>query len=176
MPFADKFRAMMEFPFPGDALGDFIVKEVDVRHHGGTAGVYAYDVRLVLRGPGGQQGVRRALKPLLAQHPTTFSGYGTPYQLWFGKPEIASLGDRRYEVRVEGGGARTYLGDDLARFLDHLVAQGLAAVDPEPAAQTEQVEAYLEGYRAEVQRLVGRYRYRLHRLDAAHRDAKEESG
>ena len=61
MPFADKFRAMMDFPFPGDTLGGLIVESVEVSHHGGSAGVYCYDVRLVLRGPGGQQGVRRAL-------------------------------------------------------------------------------------------------------------------
>ena len=165
MPFADKFRAMVDFPFPGDSLGNFIVEDVEASHHGGTAGVYAYDVRLVLRGPGGQQGVRRALKPLLDRHPTTFSGYGNPYQLWFAKPQIESLGDQRYEVRVEGGGARTYLGDDLERFLDYLVAEGIATVAPEPAAQAEQVAAYLEQYRAEIARHVSRYRYRLHKLE-----------
>jgi hypothetical protein len=141
------------------------VESVDVRHHKGSAGSYAYDVRLVLRGPGGQQGVRRALKPLLAQHPTTFSGYGNPYQLWFGTPEIQSLGDGRYEVTVEGGGARTYLQDDLVRFLGYLAAEGLAAVDPEPAALAEQVEAYMERYRAQIKRDVDRYRYRLRKLE-----------
>ena len=165
MPFADKFRAMMDFPFAGDTLGGFDVESVDVSHHGGSAGIYCYDVRLVLYGSGGQQGVRRALKTLFASHPTTFSGYGNPYQLWFGKPEIECLGDRRYEVRVEGGGARTYLQDDLARFLDYLVAEGIVTTDPEPAAQAEQVEAYLERYRAEIQRHVNRYRYRLRKLE-----------
>jgi hypothetical protein len=167
MPFADKFRAMMDFPFPGDILGDFVVESVDVSHHGGTAGMYCYDVRLVLNGPGGQQGVRRALKALLSSHPTTFSGYGNPYQLWFGKPQIESLGDSRYEVQVEGGGARTYLQDDLARFLDYLVAEKIATVDPEPAVQAEQVETYLEQYRAEIKRDVNRYRYRLRKLEQA---------
>jgi hypothetical protein len=165
MPFADKFRAMVDFPFPGDTIGEFVVEDVEVSHHGGTAGVYGYDVRLVLRGPGGQQGVRRALKPLLSRHPTTFSGYGNPYQLWFGRPQLESLGDKRYEVRIEGGGARTYLQDDLERFLEHLVSEGIAAVDPEPAALAEQVEAYLEQYRAEIARHVSRYRYRLRKSE-----------
>jgi len=167
MPFADKFRAMMDFPFPGDKLGDFLVESVDVSHHGGSAGIYCYDVRLILRGPGGQHGVRSALKPLLSLHPTTFSGYGNPYQLWFGKPEIESLGDRRYEVRVEGGGARTYLQDDLERFLDYLAAEGLTTIVPEPAAQAERVETYLEQYRAEIKRDVDRYRYQLRKLKKA---------
>jgi hypothetical protein len=165
MPFADKFRAMMDFPFPGDILGGLLVEEVDVSHHSGSAGMYAYNVRMVLNGPGGQQGIRRALKGLFSLHPTTFSGYGNPYQLWFGKPQIESLGDRRYEVRVEGGGARTYLQDDLERFLEYLVAEGIATVGPEPASLTEQVETYLEQYRAEIKRDVGRYRYRLRRLE-----------
>lgn len=167
MPFADKFRAMMEFPFPGDTLGALLVEEVEVSHHSGEAGMYAYDVRMVLSGPGGQQGVRRALKGLFALHPTTFSGYGNPYQLWFGRPEIVGLGDRRYEVRVKGGGARTYLQDDLERFWDYLVAEGIAAADPEPAAQAERVEAYLDQYRAQIKRHVGRYRYKLRKLERA---------
>ena len=41
---------------------------------------YAYAVRMTLSGPGGQQGVRRALKALFSAHPMTFSGYGNPYQ------------------------------------------------------------------------------------------------
>jgi hypothetical protein len=165
MPFADKFRAMMDFPFPGDTLGDLYVESVDVSHHSGSAGMYSYSVRLVLCGPGGQQGVRRALKAMLSSHPTTFSGYGNPYQLWFGKPQIESLGEHRYEVQVEGGGARTYLQDDLERFLDYLVTEGIATSDPEPAAQAERVEAYLEQYRAQIKRHVDRYRYKLHKLE-----------
>ena len=30
MPFAKKFRAMMNFPFPGETIGDFTVESVDV--------------------------------------------------------------------------------------------------------------------------------------------------
>jgi hypothetical protein len=181
MPFADKFRAMMDFPFPGDTLGGMLVECVDVRHHSGSAGSYAYSVRLVLRGPGGQQGVRRALKPLLSLHPTTFSGYGNPYQLWFGKPQIERLGDKRYEVRIEGGGARTYLQDDLERFLEYLAREGIATLDPEPAAQIELVEGYLEAYRTQIKRHVDRYRYQLRKLasstapGASGNSAQEES-
>lgn len=165
MPFADKFRAMMDFPFPGDRLGGFTVESVDVSHHGGSAGMYCYDVRLVLHGPGGQQGVRKALQPLVDQHPTTFSGYGNPYQLWFGRPKITSLGDKRYAVRIEGGGARTYLQDDLLRFLDYLITEEIATLAPEPAVQAEQVETYLEQYRTQVKRSVDRYRYQLRKRE-----------
>lgn len=160
----------MEFPFPGDTVGGFVVEDVDVSHQSGDAGMYAYSARLVLRGPGGQQGVRRALQALLSSHPTTFSGYGNPYQLWFGKPQIESLSDKRYEVRVQGGGARTYLQDDLKRFLEYLVAEGIATVGPEPASLTEQVETYLEQYRAEIKRDVDRYRYRLLKLERESRE------
>jgi hypothetical protein len=30
MPFANKFRAMMDFPLAGDTVGSFLVEEVDV--------------------------------------------------------------------------------------------------------------------------------------------------
>jgi len=163
MPFADKFRAMMRFPFAGESVGGFVVESVDVRHESGGAGRYAYPVQMVLRGPGGQQGVLRALKALFASHPMTFSGYGNPYQLWFGKPEIESLGDQRYAVTVEGAGARVFLTEELERFLAYLGAQGQLATQAEPAAQETLVEAYLEGYKAEIQRLVGRYRSKLRR-------------
>jgi hypothetical protein len=165
MPFAKKFRAMMEFPFAGDTVGGFAVESVDVRDKPGDPGRYRYSVRMVLCGPGGQQGVRRALQPLFSSHPTTFSGYGNPYQLWCGKPEIEPLGDRRYAVRVEGAGARVFLEDELRRFLGYLDEEGLLAAAPERAAREALVEAYLERYRAEIQRKVGRYRSRLRRTE-----------
>jgi hypothetical protein len=160
MPFAAKFRAMMDLPFAGDTLGGFDVESMDVSHRSGELG-YAYSVRMVLRGPGGQQGVRRALKDLLSAHPTTFSGYGNPYQLWCGKPEIESLGDRRYAVSVEGAGARVYLEQELRRFLASLDQEGYLADRPDIAPRETLVEAYMERYRAEIKRKVGRYRRRL---------------
>ena len=157
MPFANKFRAMMGFPFPGDAIGDFTVESVDVRDEWGHPEGYAYSVAMVLCGPGGKQGVKRALGPFFAQHPTTFSGYGNPYQLWFGKPEVESLGDRRYAVTVKGSGVRIFLEQDLERVLGHLVELGhLAEEDVEGL-----LEAYLDAYRADIKRSVDRYRRRL---------------
>lgn len=161
MPFADKFRAMMDFPFAGDTVGAYLVESVDVGHESGGPGIYKYAVRLVLRGPGGQHGVRQALKPLFCTHCTTFSGYGNPYQLWFGRPEIEVLGDSRYAVTVEGAGARTYLEADLARFLAYLTDAGRLQSPPGPAAQEALVGDYLDQYRSEVKRLVDRYRAKL---------------
>jgi hypothetical protein len=160
MPFAKKFRAMMGFPFAGDKVGDFTVEHVDVGCDPHGSGRYTYPVRLVLHGRGGQRGVRTALKEMLRSRTTTFSAYGNGYQLWFAKPEIVSLGDRRYEVRVEGAGARVTLKDELHRFAVYLQEAG--ALGPEGA---DLVEEYLEGYRGEVKRLVGRYRSKLRRRE-----------
>lgn len=161
MPFANKFRAMMDFPFAGDTIGGFEVESVDVRDERGGSEGYTYAVSIVLRGPGGKQGVQRVLKPLLSSHPTTFSGYGNPYQLWFRKPEIESLGDRRYAVSVKGAGARVYLEPDLDRFLRYLEDEGHLATLPDPSARETLVETYLEQYRAEIRRKVDRYRRKL---------------
>ena len=163
MPFANKFRAMMDLPLPGDAVGDFIAENVEVDDVRSGWDGYAYSVRIVLHGPGGKAGVKRALRALLAQRVTTFSSYGNPYQLWFGKPEIESLGGRRYGVTVEGAGARIDLTTDLERFLDYLDAEGHVA--PRPDAATRLVEAYVEGYRTDVGRRVERYRRRLKRTE-----------
>lgn len=161
MPFARKFRAMMDFPFPGDTMGDFTVESVEVHdEHGGGEG-YVYGVRMVLRGPGGVQGVQRALKTFFAQHPTTFSGFGNPYQLWFRKPEIESLGEQRYAVAVKGAGARVYLELELARFLQYLDQAGHLAEPRDAAGQEALVERYLERYRGEIKRRVERYDRKL---------------
>ncbi|MBN1875613.1 MAG: hypothetical protein JXA33_15415 [Anaerolineae bacterium] len=161
MPFAKKFRAMMGFPFPGDTVGDFTVESVDVRDEQGGSEGYVYGVRMVLCGPGGQQGLQRALKSLFSQHPTTFSGYGNPYQLWFRKPEIESLGDKRYEVCVKGSGVRIYLAPELARFLDYLEENRQSATPLAPTDRGKLVEDYLEQYRSEIKSKVDRYRRRL---------------
>lgn len=161
MPFADKFRAMLDFPFAGDYVGAFLVESVEVGHEGAGAGRYVYPVRLVLRGPGGRQGVLRALKALLSSHPMTFSGYGNPYQLWFGKPEVESLGEQRYAVTVEGAGARVFLAEELERFLAYLDTQGQLVAPSEGTQREPLVQAYLELYQAEIRRRVGRYRGRL---------------
>jgi len=165
MPFANKFRAMMDFPFAGDTVGGFTVEHVDVRHRSGSTGQYLYSVQMTLHGPGGQQGVRRALKALFSSHPMTFSGYGNPYQLWFGKTEVESLGSKRYAVRVEGAGARVFLEDELDRFLEYLDEEGRLATGPDPAAREMLVETYLEQYRAWIRQKVDRYRRRLQRTE-----------
>jgi hypothetical protein len=164
MPFANKFRAMMDLPFVGDTLGGFEVESMDVRHRSGELG-YAYSVHMVLSGPGGQQGVRRAVKPLLCQQPTTFSGYGTPYQLWFGKPEIESLGNKRYAVRIEGAGARISLAQELDRFLADLEEQGQWTPQDAGRDRKALVQGYLDRYRAEIKRQVDRYRRKIRRIE-----------
>ena len=161
MPLAKKFRAMMDFPFPGDTMGNFTVESVDVYVVKEDKGGIVYGVRMALSGPGKVQNVQQAIKALFSQHPTTFSGYGNPYQLWFMKPEIESLGEQRYAVTVQGAGARVYLEPELMRFLQYLNESNHLAAPSDPAAQETLVETYLERYRLEIQRRVGRYTRKL---------------
>jgi hypothetical protein len=121
---------------------------------------------MVLCGLGGKQGVKRALAPFFAQHPTTFSGYGNPYQLWFRKPEIEGLGHKRYAVIIKGAGVRILLEQDLERLLAHLVGQGhLAEEDVEGL-----LDAYLEAYHADAKRVIDRYRRRLRKMEPETRE------
>ena len=165
MPFAVKFRAAMGFPFEGDTVGGFTVESVDVRDKRSGEDGYVYEAKIVLHGPGGKQGVWRALKPIFSSHPTTFSGYGNPYQLWFRKPKIESLGDKRYAVSVKGAGARIYLEPELDRFLRYLEDEGRLVAQPDPAIREALVETYLEQYRAEIKRKVDRYRRKLQKTE-----------
>ena len=52
MPFAAKFRAAMQIPFPGDEIAGFRVEDVDVQHRGLGDGRYEYPLRMVLEGKG----------------------------------------------------------------------------------------------------------------------------
>ena len=156
MPFAKKFQAMVNFPFEGEVIDGFTVESVDVRNvQGGSMG-YIYGVHMVLQGTGGQQGVRRALKELIASRPVTFSGYGNPYQLWFRKPTltIESLGDKRYDVKVEGAGMRIYLGNELDRFLHYLEHAGVVLPQEDQLDRDALIETYLEQYKTKISRKV----------------------
>ncbi len=173
MPFAKKFRAMMDFPFPGDTIGDLTAESVEVLDERGVSEGYVYGVRMVLKGSGGVQGVKRTLKTFFSQHPTTFSGYGNPYQLWFRKPEIESLGDQRYLVIVKGAGGRVFLEQDLGRFLQYLSEGSHLAVPLEPADEEKLIEAYLERYQAEIKRQVERYYRKLANFNQAGSEGEE---
>ena len=140
-------------PFVGDRIGDFCVEHVSVGHDPIGHGRYEYPIRIVLRGVGGQQGVRSVLASLFRSHPMTFSDYGNPYQLWFGRPSIESLG------------ARVFLEDELDRFLDHLCEQGRLKDRPDEEARQSILVAYMERYQAAMKRRVGRYRSRLRRAE-----------
>ena len=152
-------------PFVGDRIGDFCVEHVSVGHDPIGHGRYEYPLRIVLRGVGGQQGVRSVLASLFRSHPMTFSGYGNPYQLWFGRPSIESLGDRRYAVEIQGLGARVFLEDEIDSFLDHLCEQGRLKDRPDEEARQSILVAYMERYQAAMKRRVGRYRSRLRRAE-----------
>ena len=90
--------------------------------------------------------------------------------LWFRKPEIESLGDKRYKVRVAGGGARIYLENDLYRLLAYLEEKGLLAEAPETPDREVLVETYLQEYQAEVRRKVARYQGKVRRLEKKEED------
>ena len=168
MPFAKKFQAMVDLPFADDVVDGFTIESVEVRNIQGGSSGYIYGVQVVLCGPGGQQGVRRALKNLLASHPVTFSGYGNPYQLWFRKPtlSIESLGDKRYAVEVQGAGMRIYIGDELKRFLAHLEKVGMTVPVDDQLARDAVVEEYLHAYRTLISSKVNRYYRKLRSKNA----------
>ena len=165
MPFAKNFAASFSLPFPGDALEGFTVESIEARDEPASVeGLHRYSVRMVLRGPGGQTGVRRAVQALLGRQPTTFSAYGNPYQLWCDRPQIEPLGDRRYAVTVCAAGMRIALRGELVRFLEYLEAAGRLAPSSDGASHEALAAAYEKAYAEETYRQVTRYRSRLSRL------------
>ena len=169
MPFAKKFQATVGFPFPGDTFEGFLVEMIDVRDEaGGPGSLHRYTVEMIVSGLGGQQGVRRALRPFVEMEPLTFSGYGNSYSCWLGRPEIESLGNKRYHVTILAGSARIDLEGALERFIEHLREKGALSeqtLDTEGVAE-QLVQSYLDAYRTEVRLHVGRYRSKLKRIAA----------
>ena len=145
MPFANKFKFTLGIPDAGKRLGDFLVESTSVRHAPQGDGRYEYPVELVLDGPGGKQAVSKTIRDRFGGFRTTFSGYGNPYQLRFGRFEVESLGDRRYRVSSRGIGGRFDLAKELRRFVDYAEANGVRA-------DGSLIEPYIEAYRKDVTR------------------------
>ena len=145
MPFANKYRFTMRMPCSGETLGDFVVEECTVEHEEHGNGTISYPMTIVLRGPGGGQAVRRTIRERFAGGHTTFSGYGNPYQLQFGRFDVESLGYRRYRVTGCGTGVRF----DLARELRRFVAYASAC---DRQIDESLIGSYLESYKRDVTR------------------------
>ena len=152
MPFANKFILTMQFPKIGDMIGDYAVEESEVECAPIGNGQYSYPTRMILAGKGGQKGVRTALKDLVSKRRFTFSGYGNPYQLWFGKTKVESLTNNRYQVKVNGLGSRVFLERELERYLTYLSEHGFLNKKWSEDAGSEALNAYMELYKAEARR------------------------
>ena len=117
---------------------------------------------MVLRGKGGRQGVRNALRDLLRARTTTFSGFGNPYHCGFGRYEVTSLGEQRYEVIVRGIGVRVFLREELERFCQYLDEAG--ALSGSGPASTSLLDAYMEAYMRGVSNKAANYRRKIGRI------------
>ena len=164
MPFAPKFRAMMALPCLGTRSAISWSRASPWGTRAAPRASTPIPWRMVLRGvfllgAGGRQAGHQSRSFVSAAPP--FRAYGTPYHLWFGPAPIEKLDTGRYEITAEGAGARVHLEQDLERFCQHLADQGLLAADANERHAL--VTAYLDGWRAEIARLVGRYRTKLAR-------------
>jgi hypothetical protein len=152
MPFANKFILTMQFPKAGDEIGGFTVEESEVECAPRGNGQYSYPTRMILAGKGGQQGVRAALKKLVSKRRFTFSGYGNPYQLWFGKMTVESLPNNRYQVKIDGLGSRVFLERELERYLTYLLEKGFLSKKWSEDSGAKALTEYMEIYKAEARR------------------------
>lgn len=152
MPFARKYQFTMRIPGASGRVGAFSVESCEVGHDERGDGTIDYPVSMVLSGKGGAQGVRKAVREHLDRGRTTFSGFGNPYQLRFGRFEVESLGGSRYRVTSRGIGVRIDLERELRRFVAY------ARLRRKPATGAL-VAAYLEDYRRDVTRKTPEIEY-----------------
>lgn len=139
MPFAQKYRFAMRFPEPGDTIDGFRVESCEVGHDEKGDGTIFYPFVILLSGKGGRQGVGKAVRAAFAHGHTTFSGFGNPYQLRFGRFTVEALGTGRYSVTGCGYGCRIDLERELSRFVAYARLHGKSADD---AVVAEYIEAY----------------------------------
>ena len=145
MPFADKYRFTMGLPKAGGRIGGFLVESCEVSHDERGDGTIHYPLSMVLSGKGGKQAAAREVREAFGRGHTTFSGFGNPYQLHFGRFETETLGDGRYRVTGRGLGVRFDLERELRRFAAYALLRGESADDA-------LVGTYLEDYKREVTR------------------------
>lgn len=91
MRFVIKFRAMMDMPLAGDRLGNMAVESVTVEHESHTSGLYAYPLRLLLRGPGGQAA---GISNYFCRDAKTFDYTVTGMNEYY--PSILSMADQKW--------------------------------------------------------------------------------
>lgn len=145
MPFARKYQFTMRIPEAGGRVGGFAVRSCLVRHRERGDGTIDYPVSMVLEGPGGRQALQKAIRAELDRGRTTFSGFGNPYQLRFGRFEVRSLGRNRYRVAARGIGVRIDLERELRRFVAYARLR-------RKAAGGALIPAYLQDYRRDIAR------------------------
>jgi hypothetical protein len=152
VPFAGKYQFTMRIPEAGGRISGFTVEQCTVGHTERGDGTIEYPVSMVLAGSGGRQGVRKAVREHFRRGHTTFSGYGNPYQLLFGRFEVESLGGSRYRVTARGIGVRIDLERELHRFVAYARLTGRPIDD-------ELIAAYLADYRRDVTRKKPKLEY-----------------
>ena len=136
---------MMDFPFPGDIVGDFKVESVDVHDEWGAPEGYVYGCDGAARAGGASSPARAQTSVFPASNHLR---YGNPYQLWFRKPEIENPASMLCSER-EGIRSAYLSAPELERFLTTFADKDAPAAS-DTAARGKLIEDYLEKYRAEI--------------------------
>lgn len=152
MPFAGAFRSGMRFPEEGTIVDGFTVETVRVEQVGSGAGRYEYPIVITVRGKGGKDGAKKALKPLFDRQVTIFSEFGNPYQCSIGPVQAERTAPECYRLTAHGVGVRVHLRRELLRFLASLGREALPGGITGASDETQAllVDRYLESYMADT--------------------------
>lgn len=152
MPFAGAFRSGMRFPDEGTIIDGFTVEAVRVEQVGSGAGRYEYPIEITVRGRGGKDGSKKALKPLFDRQVTIFSEFGNPYQCSIGPTQAERIAPECYRLTARGVGVRVNLRRELLRFLASLGREALPGGSEEAGeeARARLVDRYLDSYMADT--------------------------
>ena len=144
----------MELPGVGVKLDRFTIERFEIGHRPIGSSRYEYPVEYELRGQGGVQGVKKALRPFTRRRRSTFSGFGTPYQLKFGGIVVVALGDKRYAAYFTGIGVGFDLVGELRTFSKFIAANHLS-IDTDDERERS-IDEYIAEYKLDVKRKIRR--------------------
>jgi len=146
MPFARKFEKGMGFPKVGQVVKGFTVESVSVRHISIQGGYYEYPTKIVVKGEGSADQVKKTFKEFYNDRRTLFSGYGNPYQCGHGNMDIRKVGVGRFLITSRGACMRIHLIPELMSFMAYLFNIRALSIDSDEDVWKEIIVEYMAEY------------------------------
>jgi len=110
LPVSRTYWREMGFPKKGEVIDGFRVETVSIKHasaYTDKLARYEYPTKIVVKGDGTVDDVKKAFARFFETEKTVRSSYGSPYQCKPGKMVVHDLGEKRFRIEALGSCERT---------------------------------------------------------------------